>query len=151
MKSKVTTYLLLATVLVIWGVIAWKLFAPSQRDTDLLPLPVSKTAIYESSNTLKLNYSDPFLKKQETPQTNPPTETIPLETQPLERIREDCPIIYIGYVRQGRNIDCIIKSDGLHHSITTGDIVNGFCLVRIYPDSLIFTKAGLSYTINLTQ
>ena len=152
MKSKVTTYLLIASVLIVWGIIAWKLFVPSRVETYSVPASALGVATGESSDTLRLNYPDPFLKREALQtETNSPSETAVLETQSLEIIREDCPIVYIGYIRQGRNIDCIVKSDGLHHSITTGGIVNGFRLANIYPDSLIFTKDGLSYTINLSQ
>ena len=151
MKSKITTYLLFASVLIIWGVIIWKLFAPTRPEIYTPPTSASKAATNERSDTLKLNYPDPFLKKRvavgaQTP-TNPPLRAIVT----LERVREDCPIKYIGYMRRGETNYYVAKSNGVHHSVTAGDMIHGFYLAKTYLDSLIFTKDGLSYTINLAQ
>jgi len=155
MKSKATTYLLFAIVLVIWGVIVWKLFSPSRKEAFPQSIQVSNVVTSEKNDTLKLNYVDPFLKKHESASTqikkNSSSKIFFVDTKHLERSMENCPITYIGYMHQGRNHNGIIKSNGIHHSITTGDIVHGFRLVAMYPDSLIFIKDGLSYTINLVQ
>ena len=62
MKSKTTIYVLIAAVLVIWGVIAWKLFVPSRVETNTARTSVSKTVVASEIDTLMLDYPDTFLK-----------------------------------------------------------------------------------------
>ena len=150
MKSKITTYLLLAAVLIIWGVIVWKLFVPARMETFPLPA-ILKAVSNERSDVLRLDYPDPFLKRQERVSAPTHTTEVSLNMQPLEKIREECPIAYIGYMRQGGDTSCIVRLNGVHHSITIGEVVSGFLLARIYPDSLIFKKDGFSHTIYLTR
>ena len=153
MKSKATTYMLIALVLIIWGMIAWKLFVPPRTEIYQIATSSPRTIIHENSDTLMLDYPDPFLKKNKDAniqeRTNTLSRTPVSNLQPLEIIREDCLIRYIGYIRKGKNLSCIVESGDAHHSIIMGEIVDGFRLTGIYPDSLVFKKDGLSYTITL--
>jgi len=155
MKSKATTYLLVASVFVIWGMIIWKLFAPSRVDIYPVQNSVFRATISERSDTLRLDYPDPFLKKQETVKipeyTISSSKIVELDIQPLEKVREECRIRYIGHIREGKNLNYLVESNGKYHSVISGDIVDGFRLTRIYQDSLIFTKEEFYYTIKLSR
>lgn len=152
MKSKTTIYLLIAAVLVIWGVIAWKLFAPSRVETSIVPPSVPKAAVTSDRDTLLLNYPDPFLKKQSGASTYTTAPAKKKEPEPrLPKIREECQLRYIGHIRQGKVRSCIVESGGAHRSVAMGESVDGFRLAKIFPDSLVFTKDGFSYTIGLSR
>ena len=154
MKSKTTVYLLIASVMVIWGVIAWKLFAPSRTAISTTPPSAPQTVVVSERDTLILGYPDPFLKKQPgvsgSGHTAPPVKKKEPEPQP-PKIREECQLRYIGHIRQGKVRRCIVESGGAHHSAAMGESVDGFRLAKIFPDSLVFTKDGFSYTVGLSR
>lgn len=154
MKSKTTIYVLIAAVMVIWGVIAWKLFAPSRVETYAARPSVSNTVVASERDTLLLDYPDPFLKKQPgvSGSGHTPSSAKKKEPKPqLPKIREECQLRYIGHIRQGKIRRCIVESGGAHHSVAMGESVDGFRLAKIFPDSLVFTKDGFSYTVGLSR
>lgn len=153
MKSKITVYLLIAAVLVIWGVIAWKLFTPSRVETHSAPPSTPKTAVIEQTDTLWRDYPDPFLKKSDRTLARavPTSGKNVSKTRPPDKIREECRIRYIGHIRRGKIRSCIVESGGSHHSLAKGESVDGFLLSKIFPDSLVFTKDGFSYTVGLSR
>lgn len=154
MKSKTTIYVLIAAVLVIWGVIAWKLFVPSRVETNTARTSVSKTVVASEIDTLMLDYPDPFLKKQSGASTSGHTTAPGKKKEPepqLPKIREECQLRYIGHISRGKVRSCIVESGGAHHSVAMGESVDGFRLAKIFPDSLVFTKDGFSYTVGLSR
>lgn len=152
MKSKTTIYVLIVAVLAIWGVIAWKLFVPSRVETNTARPSVSKTVVASEIDTLMLDYPDPFLKKQSGASGHIalPVKRKEPEPQPL-KIREECQLRYIGHIRRGKSRSCIVESGGAHHLVAMGESVDGFRLAKIFPDSLVFTKDGFSYTVGLSR
>ncbi len=67
MKNKKVTYLLLASVAVVWGLIVYRIVLGLGDDTDSLAAPSAKKDIVVYSEKkeaykLLLNYADPFLK-----------------------------------------------------------------------------------------
>ena len=152
MKSKTTVYLLIAAVMVIWGVIAWKLFAPSRGEIYTARPPAPETVVASERDTLILDYPDPFLKKRPGASTHTTVPAKKKEPEPQPpKIREECQLRYIGHIRRGKVRRCIVESGGAHHSVATGESVDGFRLAKIFPDSLVFTKDGFSYTVGLSR
>lgn len=63
MKSRWTTYLLLAAVAAVWGLVAWKICAPAGAPSAAAgPIAPGAAAPAVASDTLRLDYPDPFLK-----------------------------------------------------------------------------------------
>lgn len=150
MRSKTTVYLLIAAVLAIWGVIAWKLFSPSAPVKTAPPRPpAARPAPVGDKNVLYLDYPDPFLKKTDrasAPVRPASGDRAPAPSLPA-RTKGECRIKYIGYIRRGKTPGYIIEHNGAHHSIKKGETLDSFRLVRVFPDSLVFAKQGFSYTV----
>ena len=115
MKSKTTTYVLIAAVLSIWGIIAWKLFKPERPEEVSMNPPALQTEKTKILDTLVFGYADPFLKERHTgPERQTPQRKEPSQKpQPSEREKENCDIKYIGYIRRGKSL----TKKGLSYSI----------------------------------
>ncbi|MDE7129860.1 MAG: hypothetical protein K2O07_06070, partial [Alistipes sp.] len=70
MKSRWTTRLLLAAAVTVWSIVAWRLFAPSGPAAPQMR-PTADTAPVQpcAADTLRLNYSDPFLRGKAAPKS----------------------------------------------------------------------------------
>ena len=63
MKSRWTTCLLLAAVVAVWGVVAWRILAPARPSApDVRPATDTPAVPQIVAETLRLDYPDPFLK-----------------------------------------------------------------------------------------
>ena len=63
MKSRWTTCLLLAAVVAVWGVVAWRILAPARPAApDVRPATDAPAVPQIVAETLRLDYPDPFLK-----------------------------------------------------------------------------------------
>ena len=74
MKSRLTTYMLLAAAIAVWGAIAWKLLSPDEDIPPAAPhAEADDTECEPVADTLFADYPDPFLKTS-TPQTVTPAK-----------------------------------------------------------------------------
>ncbi|QXP72526.1 hypothetical protein H0I31_02160 [Tenacibaculum sp. AHE15PA] len=89
MSKQQKTYLLLAGVLAVWGVIGYQIFSQLSPTENILPVKsenlkyVPKLKIEQEKYFVKANYRDPFLgklyatKKRKVKKITPQKETIP--------------------------------------------------------------------------
>ena len=71
MKNKSVTYLLIGVVLLIWGLVFYRLFSATQEDETFTPMAKAISALKkesEGSDTFELihDYRDPFLGKAQS-------------------------------------------------------------------------------------
>lgn len=150
MNSRWTTYLLLAVVVAVWGIVAWKIFAPV---TETAPAARPKAAAPSSeplvADTLRLDYPDPFLKgvpRQRTPTAATPVRRLPA-AKPSPPRRERVKIVHLGTVASsGKRLFILSVGDG-QYEIACGGAAGDFVLVGFDRDSLYLRKDGITYGV----
>lgn len=141
MKSKLTTYLLIIAVLVLWGIIAKKVFFSGN---DPKPAAKPKTAsenVVKEEEKLALDYRDPFREK---PAAKVTAAGVP---PPVQDNREKFDIKYIGRLKSGKTTNYIVEAGGNIETLSLNEELNGFRLTRAAADSLYFKKNGYTYTL----
>lgn len=160
MKSKRTVYLLIILVLIIWGLIVKKIFFSSD-DTVSAIQPKQSAGIKSAnklSDTLLLNYQDPFLKTSRSKET--PFNKIAARQQSAlqpaanpAKPKPDILLQYVGYVidKNKNATSYIIRINGNQQTMKQGDNINGLKLTKVTADSLFFTKDSDSYSVHIEQ
>lgn len=152
MKSRWTTYVLLLVVSVVWGAIAWKIFAPKPEGKAVAPSPVAKTAPASSADTLCCDYPDPFLK--ETPAKTKSRASASARRsaagprKPAARPRsKPVALQHLGTIRAGRRTLHILLVGQTQHELYVGEEADGYLLGRIDADSLYLEREGVTYGV----
>lgn len=160
MKSKSIVYLLVFSVLGIWGVILFRVYlSVSDKDDIVLPsagaLPLRKADVpklYPDTFKLLMNYRDPFTG---TPAITKDTSDINSRKAPLTslpaapEINPALQMKYLGYVRDRRekNSVAIIIYNGKEKMMKKGDTIGGITLTAIQKQGVMMRFKGKMVTI----
>jgi hypothetical protein len=166
LKNKKLTYLLICSVLAVWGIIVYRVFARSagdQKEYESSPAqkaPEEPLDDYELKDnfTLNLNYRDPFsgTGSTETEQTAPPdflTEQIPV----FNNLPASPPPIDWSFIRYaGRVVNpasrktiTLLIINSLETMIGEGEQIRGVKLIKNYRDSVKVSFQGKEKFIRL--
>lgn len=160
MKSKSIVYLLVFSVLGIWGVILFRIYlSVSDKDNTVLPsestLPLRKADVpklYPDTFKLLMNYQDPFTGthaiKKDTSNIN--SRKVPLTNMPSPpEINPALQMKYLGYVRDRRekNSVAIISYNGKEKMMKKGDTIGGVTLTAIQKQGVMMRFKGKMITI----
>ena len=153
MKKKTTTYILLAVVAAIWGIVIFKVFNyatdDSLQDTSYMPMIQKDTLQREKYDTipLQLNYSDPFLKrstmstpivKQEQPKEKVQSKPEPPKPVPVIKERVFWPQIqYDGTIGSKGASLAMMKINGQSFIVAKGKSEKEVTVKKIYQDSIL--------------
>lgn len=149
MKSRWTTYLLLAAVTAVWGIVAWKIFAPSG---DPLPAAHPKLAVPAAVrlavDPLRLDYPDPFLKgvPRHVVAARPAVRSLPVPKAAAPK-RERVKIAHLGTVTAAGQQLHILTVGDQQYELRCGDSAGGFVLADSDVDSLYLCKDGVTYGV----
>jgi type II secretory pathway component PulC len=153
MKNKKNLYFLLPLVLIVWGIIAYRLIVHFNNNKHTI-LPQSNETIdsndlhTQDTFSLNLNYRDPFLGTTGYSENIDNTKT-PFDAQNFFRAADAqqaaTPIpwptvTYHGIIlnkKSGSRIT-LIKIDSKEQLLAEGQSVSGITLMKAYPDSGIF-------------
>ncbi len=149
MKSKRTTYLLMAVVAGIWGLIGWKVWKGLQGD-DNSAMPAERVVQSKKKNQLLdsfqliANYRDPFLGKaiQQTPTVTAAVRTTQTEkptiTKPEPPVNTWPEIRYGGFVKKSGqdNGAGFLIVNGSSEIVTRGQTIQNITIVQLWPDSV---------------
>lgn len=154
MKSKATTYLLLAVVFAVWSVIGWKVLSrDSSGDEERSPATHAHPTVENKHDTLLLNYRDPFLDGQKaTPVANVPDPGpvfIPLPPTPKKVVKHN--VYYMGRICHQGVEHSLVEINNASYTMRVGDVADDYRLERIFEDSLYFSFDGERYCIKLLQ
>lgn len=150
MNKKTITYLLLAVVLGIWGVIGTKLVsgvkAPPVRENGAVRTKAKQpAAVYP----LKLNYRNPFFAPVPVKDTVASVARIS-RPRPAE-VKEPVDIQYRGRVTADGEVYYVIELVSGYYSFKPGDTVQGLLLKTEGADSLYFSKGKWVYAVEITN
>ena len=146
MKSRWTTCLLLAAVVAVWGVVAWRILAPARPAApDVRPAADAPTPAPTVAETLRLNYPDPFLKDAARPQAAAPRPVVrrlpPAKKAELKR-RERVQLSHLATVTVGGQALHILRIGEVQYELHEGDAADGWRLARTDRDSLYLEREG---------
>lgn len=153
MKSRWTTYLLLAAVVAVWGIVAWKVFAPADDTApEARPRAVAPAAGTPVADTLLLDYPDPFLKGAARPVAAARSVVRGLPSpKPAPPRRERVAIVHLGTIRSGGEPLYILTLDEGQYELSRGGSAGEFVLTACDGDSLYLRRAGLTYGVKLCE
>lgn len=151
MKNKKAIYILLPAVILIWGLVAYRIYS-SVSDEKNIPITQSnifaeKPAIVNDTFSIHNNYRDPFLDKtnlwqaQEIGNSNPVKQTeVVKEVKQAEVIRWPV-ILFSGLVKnQKSNKQIVLMTiNGTSHLMKQGEQIAGISLTKVYKDSVEVT------------
>ena len=155
MKSRLTTYMLLAAAIAVWGAIAWQLLS---SDEDIPPAAPHATADDRRcgpvADTLIADYPDPF-QKAAAPRTvsaEQPARALPEHRRAARSVnRESIACEHLGSVRTGGRTIHVIDIGGEQYEAEYGDSLAGFVLSDMDRDSLYLVRGGVKYGIKLCE
>ncbi len=154
-KSRLTTYMLLAAAVAIWGAIAWKLLAPSENRLPPARPEAPRTPLAAPrADTLVADYPDPFLKKiaaEGTATAAPAARPLPQRLPTVPTPRENIVCEHLASIRSGNRTIHIIALNGEQHEIARGDSAAGFVLSNVDRDSLYLVRRGVKYGVALCE
>lgn len=149
MKSRWTTYLLIAAVAIIWGFVAWEIFAPAKNHITSMPsMPVKRQRDpVVVVDTLFLNYPDPFLKviAEKRGTSRSAAQNIPA-VQKKSR-REIFCAVHLGSISAAGSQLHILKINDAQYELHLGDKAAGFRLCGLDADSLYLDKDSMCYGV----
>ncbi|MDR1347619.1 MAG: hypothetical protein LBJ63_04195 [Prevotellaceae bacterium] len=156
MKSKYTTYLLIISVIIIWGLIVKRIFLSGDDDTDTVQIRKSSQNVQlQQVDTLSLNYADPFLKKQvrKKKQQSSPKPNLSHPKKETKQHADNILLQYIGYVKERNNeaVSYLIKINGIQQIMKKNDNIDGLKLIGITADSLFFEKEDSKYSVYIER
>ncbi len=153
MKSRITTYVLIAAAVAVWGFIAWKIFFAKPDDTSaaVQRVPEAKPENDEKPQLL-LEYKDPFLKNAAAKPHTPHVSNISKKNTAVpsrEPNPESPPVKYTGTIRTGGRVLYVFEHAGLQQMLSPGEKLDGYQLFETWPDSVRFAKNGELFTVHL--
>lgn len=153
MKSRWTTYLLLAVVVAVWGVVAWKIFAPASDTVPVAqPKRAAPVAAATAADTLQLDYPDPFLKgtPRQVAATRSAVRALPPAKMAQPR-RERVNMVHLGTIRSAGKRLYILSVGDAQYELAQGESAAEFVLAECDRNSLYLLKNGVTYGVKLCE
>lgn len=148
MKSRWTTYLLLAVVVAVWGVVAWKIFAAADNTPPAArPKPSETAAKTAAADTLQLDYADPFLKGAVRAAAGRSSVRSLSGVKPVPPKRERVKIVHLGTVTSAGRPLYILTVGETQYELTHGESAGDFVFADCDGDSLYLRKEGVMYGV----
>ncbi|WP_306013953.1 MULTISPECIES: hypothetical protein [unclassified Allomuricauda] len=150
MSKSAKTYTLLGLVLLIWGIIGFKVIKALTHEPDIPPMQVTKSELVQIANTkdsfsINADYRDPFLGT--LPGTKKKMAQRTIKKEPVQKRN----IIYSGLVTESStgNTLFFISIDGQQHMMSLKEEINGVTLVNGNDRQIKVRYGGQSETISL--
>lgn len=150
MKSKALTYILLAIVLVVWGVIFNKIFQANNNNVVVPAINTNKvkadTLIPVKSYQLKLNYIEPFLGKSYSVKRKVSSKS------KIVKVRDPFPIENLSYLgmiknKKKKSTIAIIKWRGVEAYLGIGEKIDNIIIIKIENSFIEVQVEGLTYKV----
>lgn len=152
MKSKKLIWILLPTVLGIWGLVGYNIYI--QMNPDVLSvnsekLEITKPDALTEVDTIRLmlDYPDPFMKKIKQSRKPDPVMVSKVKKKPTKKpvdrkkdVIQAPTLVWSGRVKntESNKETFLVMANGRSHIVSVGDSVAGFKFNRAFADSLEF-------------
>lgn len=152
MKNKKFTLFLIGVVLLVWGIIIWRLLLPmrSVPDKRLRSLPAVSMP-FNATDSLLVNYPDPFLGKQLLEQKEKPEKLVNPATffqdPKASASVEPPPFLFRGRLRQGKKEFVLLEVAGCQNIVAVGSQIEGYRVKKSTDDSVVLWKKQRSYVL----
>jgi hypothetical protein len=163
LKNKGFTYLLGIVVLVVWGLIIYRVFAAAGGDDDPLPVsgfkvsaePYNDFALAPDTTRLLLNYRDPFglVKPKDTiAPVRRARITTGIKPMPKPAFNWDF-IQYSGYMYNpvSKKLVTLVSINGRNEMLTEGSMKDNVKLIKNMRDSIKISYNGMVKFITRKQ
>lgn len=147
------TYILIVAAAVVWGAIVLKVFNAAKDNSPEVKPTKSRAVAATLTDTLCLDYEDPFVRRRSAPQPQTPRKTLAIirkEIAPPAK-KEVLKIKYIARISSRGKEFSIIDFPKEQAMMACGDTLHGIKLLQIYEDSIIVEKNGFTHTIKLNK
>lgn len=151
MKNKKVTYLLILVVLIVWGLIIYRIFQSvgDNESVEIITAPAKKEVyndfeIRRDTTHLMLNYRDPFGLTKQKDTSNVKVGTALIKNRNVIKPAINWGFIkYSGYVRNPgtKKLIAIVKINGKSIMMSEGETMEKVKLIRNMRDSI---KVGFS-------
>lgn len=160
MKNKKLTYFLILIVLIVWGLIIYRVFVSVGGDDDSTPVVSIKTtkepyndySIPRDTTKLLLNYRDPFglVKFKDTATTVVKVHTRTVQLKPITPFNWGF-IHYAGYIRNSssKKLIALVSINGKNEMLSEGDTKDQVKLIKNLRDSIKISFNGKTKYIKL--
>lgn len=146
-NKKITTYLLLAASIIIWGTITWRLIKAFKKEEIVVekiqPRPAARKP---DSVLLLLNYDDPFLKdpggktvSREEEFNNPDIDFYPQEPE----LVQGPAFKFKGILKAGKKSYGLLDLAGETIMVSARERIGDFYIVSITADKIVVRRQGL--------
>lgn len=147
MKNKKLIYVLLPAVLVIWGIIFYRIFNAAGGDDNISSfndpgIREAQVSSYTDTFSIVADYRDPFMGKlavENRPKTVVTVQPRITEPKPQSPVKIAWPSIgYSGMIKNQKSALqlALLQVDGKSHTLKAGQSVEGVQLVKIFRDSV---------------
>ena len=143
------TYVLLAVVLGIWSVVAWKIFF-SHPDGPAVPEPVAMPAARTApahADTLRLDYRDPFLSEIASKPAVARDTVVAVATVQAAPAVEPPAFTYTGMIRKGLTPYYLFTVDDMQAMIRPGESIGEYRLADGCADSVVVTRDNRDFCL----
>lgn len=146
-NKKITTYLLLAASIIIWGTITWRLVKAFKKEEVLVETTQPRPVVHKpDSVVLLLNYDDPFLKdpggkavSREEESINPDIEFYPQEPE----LVQGPAFKFKGILKAGKKSYGLLDLAGETIMVSARERIGDFYIVSISSDKIVVRRQGL--------
>lgn len=148
LKNKKLLYVLLPLLVIIWGLIFYRIFSSLNSSDEKYKLQTSKNIFSSKDNAVSdtfsivNNYRDPFLGKTITADVNKSVVVQRIKPAPIESVvkqpLEWPAIIYGGMIKNQKSNKqfVLLQINGQANVMKQGDVKNGVELLVIFKDSI---------------
>lgn len=150
MSKNVKTYALLGLVLIVWGIIGFKVVKALSPQPEPVAAFSPTTSFAEPTGkrdtfALLSDYRDPFLGTLPAAQRKTPPRPAPKKAVPKKSI------VYSGLVSQSDNVMFFVSIDGQQHIMSKNQKINDVCLLSGNEKSIRVRYNGITETIARSQ
>lgn len=154
MKSRWTIWLLSGVVVLIWGVIGWKICFPPGKEVageQKASVP-TRPALAGTQDTLRCDYADPFIRGTSAARSSATRSTVrSLPKKAVQVRREKVQAGHLGTIcAQGEKL-YILSVNGEQYELYCGDPAGDYVLCGCDADSLYLEKEDVKYGVKLCE
>lgn len=138
MKKNTTTFFLALIVLLVWGIVLYRLFGTT-KEIEIVPVSPKIHMQEKESIKLSFNYKDPFKIPSRKPKDIAITKINIPEQPPAFK--------YKGLVDGTKRKLLIVENNGINKIIELRDSLLGFRIISINNDSMVVRQNVIKYSI----